>query len=409
MTTTHEGTGGGRRLALQLTVAFYTFVFIGAIDGAGGVLLPSYQAQYHLDKSSVSALFFCGTIGYLSGALASGMLRERLGTRAFLTLGGVCYLGGMGLLQSVPAWGLVLLAAGVNGVGGAIVDAGLNAYVAAMPDNSARLNYLHAFYGAGALIGPLLAAGILAAGLHWSRVPAVLWVGALVLTASLLWGFARPIEATAGVGQAGAATGNVLLAALRLPLVWIGAVFLLCYVGTEVIIGSWSFSYLTEQRGLATLPAGWLVSGYWLGLTLGRLVLGRVVLRFGNIRTIQACLLGTMAGLALLWLGPGPATAAAGLLLAGFSLGPIFPTMIAEVSNRVTPRLVQSAVGFMASLGAGGAAFFPWVAGNLAQRLGLWAVLPTAIGTALMVLLLWLLFQWRLARPVTGMALVPDP
>jgi fucose permease len=274
----------------------------------------------------------------------------------------------------------------------------LNTYVAALPDNSALLNYLHAFYGAGALLGPLLASGILALQMGWNLVYAVMAGVAVLLVAGLLGVFRTELAAAPPEAAEIHPERNVLSAALSLPLVWIGAIFLFFYVGMEVSIGSWAYSYLTEQRGLAGLLSGWLVSGYWLGLTVGRVVLGRVTQRFGNLLVIQVCLAGTVAGVLLLWLGPGAPSAALGLALAGFSLGPIFPTMIALQSSVIPPRLLGSAIGFMASLGAGGAAFFPWIAGNLAQALGLWVVMPFAISLTAVVLGIWFLFQRRLPR-----------
>ena len=49
--------------------------------------------------------------------------------------------------------------------------------------------------------------------------------------------------------------------------------FLCLYVGIEVTVGNWGFSLLTQQRGAGTLLAGLVVSGYWLGLTLGRFLI----------------------------------------------------------------------------------------------------------------------------------------
>src|SRR5438046_5179085 len=85
---------------------------------------------------------------------------------------------------------------------------------------------------------------------------------------------------------------NVLVAALRLPVVWIAALFLLIYVGAEVSVGIWSYSFLTEERHTPLLLAGWMVSGYWLGLTLGRLALALVTLRVGSARELSACTAG---------------------------------------------------------------------------------------------------------------------
>ena len=304
-TTTAPRPRSFRFYYLPLGIAFFAFIYIGTNDGINGVLLPSFQQHYTLDKSGVSTLFFSGTLGYLIAAFASGPMRERLGLRRLLLLGGVCLLADMGIMATAPPWLLVLLVFSIGGFGIAIVDAGLNSYVAELPNNSTALNYLHAFYGAGALLGPLLASNILAAGWDWNRVYLVMVCGALLVLGGVAGAFIAPPAPAAPPAEDGPQR-NVLSAALRLPLVWIGAIFLGLYVGMEVTVGSWAYSYLTEARGIDLLAAGQMVSGYWLGLTIGRLVLGPVAQRFGNVIVIQACLVGMGAGVALLWLGPGP-------------------------------------------------------------------------------------------------------
>ena len=373
-------------------------MFIGMNDGAVGVLLPSLQQHYGLDKRTVSFLFFSGTCGYLLAAFTSGLLVEWLGRRLFLTLGGVALVAGMTTVATVPPWLLVLLALLVLGFGVAIVDAGLNAYVASLPNNTALLNYLHAFYGGGALAGPLLASTILALGWGWNRVYGVLAVLAVLLAISLAAAFQTSKQRQSTTVQDQQQSGNVMTAALRLPIVSVAALFLFLYVGVEVSVGSWVYSFLTEHRGISALLAAWLVSGYWFGLMLGRLALGGVTERLGHFFVIQLCLGGTALGLLLLWLLPLTPVAAFGLALAGFSLGPIFPTLIAVISQLVPQRLLPSAIGFMTSLGAGGAAFFPWLAGMLANEFGIWTMLPYAIGLTVVVLALWLLFQFYAAK-----------
>jgi fucose permease len=131
-----------------------------------------------------------------------------------------------------------------------------------------------------------------------------------------------------------------------------------------------------------------MVGGYWLGLTLGRLALAKVTLWVGSERVIQGCLVGVVIGLLLVWLVPIYAVSAVGLGLIGFSFGPIYPTTIALISNKVSTRILPSAIGFMVSLGSIGAAVCPWFAGMVAQHIGLWSLMPYAIIlTAAMVLL----------------------
>jgi fucose permease len=149
-----------------------------------------------------------------------------------------------------------------------------------------------------------------------------------------------------------------------------------------------------------------MISGYWFGLTLGRFLLARVVERVGPRRAIQWLTVGVVVGIALVWApagagagmdgGTGTALTAVGLWLVGFSLGPIFPSVIAVINAVTSARLRQSAIGFAASLGSLGGAFFPWVAAILAQRLGLWSLLPYTAALTLIMLALWLWLRTRL-------------
>ncbi len=372
----------------RLRLGFAAFVLVGANDGALGVLLPGIQRYYSVDKATVALIFLCGTAGFLAAALVSGLLLERLGTRRLLGLGaGVFGLGAalVGLLLPFPALlaAVLLLYSGVGAL-----DAGLNAYIAGLPDNTARLNYLHAFYGVGALLGPLLASGVTAVGLGWQLV---YWIW-LVLGVALLGGIWLLFQGSALHRAAAVQSGNVLADALKLRAVWPAAVFLMLYVGGEASLGNWSYSLLTEVRGIAPLPAGWTVSGFWLGLTLGRLALGRVSRRLGDQGLVQLCLAGVVTGLLLVWLSPLPMPSALGLWLTGFALGPIYPTTIALISRIAPARLLPAAVGFLSSAGGVGGALLPWAAGNLAQALGLSSLLPYVIAlTALMLLCWWVL------------------
>ncbi len=381
-------------LRTQIGLAFFAFILIGSNDGAIGVLIPSIQAHYSVNKATVGLLFLSATLGYLVAAFNSGLLVEKLGNRRFLILGVTAFLLSVVTLSLMPPFLVVLLILLPLGFGVAILDAGLNAYIAGFPRNTALLNYLHAFYGTGALLGPIIASTILAVGLGWNSVY-IVWVAmSLLLLVGLVLAF-KDRRAIAGGGIKTEAKSNVLITALRIRIVWIAALFLLFYVGTEVSLGSWSYSFLTEERHGSTLVMGWVVSGYWAGLTLGRLTLARVAQRVGEKRLIQGCLAGIIVGVLLVWLVPIGAVSAIGLCLVGFSLGPIYPTTIALMSKLVSSRLLPSAIGFLASLGSVGAALFPWLAGNLAQAVGLWSLLPYVITLTIFMLCLWIALQAR--------------
>jgi fucose permease len=382
----------------KLALCYMAFILIGASDGALGVLIPSMRLHYDVDKATIGLLFLFQTLGFLIAAFNSGLLVEKLGKRRFLVLGVASFLLGVSVLSLVPPFTILLVTMLPLGFGLAIIDAGLNAYIASLPRNATLLNYLHAFYGTGALLGPLIASAILAIRWGWNSVYFI-WIGVSLF---LLVGFqlvfrSESIPRSEDVAQP---KGNVLITTLKVPIAWMAAFFLFIYVGGEVSIGSWSYSFLTEQRHASILLAGWMVSGYWIGLTLGRFALARVAQRVGSERLLQGCLVGIVIGVLLVWLLPIYAVSALGLGLIGFSFGPIYPITIALMPDRVHSHILPSVIGFMTSLASIGAAIFPWLAGILAQHIGLWSLMPyVLLLTVVMALLLPRLARSHISMP----------
>ncbi len=94
-----------------------------------------------------------------------------------------------------------------------------------------------------------------------------------------------------------------------------------------------------------------------------------------------------------MWLVPGEAPSTLGILLIGFSLGPVFPTTIALMPALVPKRIVQSASGFIAGTGSTGAALFPWLAGVIAAKAGLASLMPYLVVLAVLMTAGWFAFR----------------
>lgn len=383
-------------------LAFGGLVLIGLSGGASGVLIPYQMSDYHVDKVIVGLLFFAFSGGYVLSGLANGPLIHRLGTRGQLTLGAAVYLAtALGIFAHPGFW--VLVAATVAlGFGAGILDAGLNAYVASLPRHTVLLNLLHAFYGVGALLGPLLAAGLIHVHRPWQDTYVVL----AACTVPLLVGFAlvMPVRTEPVPDEAGAP----LTLALRHPAVWLGALFLFLYVGVEITVGNWGFTLLTQGQGHSELLAGYIVSGYWLGLTAGRFLISASTSRagIGPVAMMYGCLLAVILAVVLTWWGPSALVAALGFALLGFFLGPMFPTTIAVTPQLLPVRLVPAAIGLLIGSSVVGGALFPFAAGALAQGFGLGALLPFMLVLAIVQVGGW----WAIARRLSGRpAATPAP
>jgi fucose permease len=374
-----------------MNLAFFGFALIGMNGGANGVLLPSLSAFYHVGDATIGLLFLVSSLGYFLSALSSGLLAERLGLRWLLFLGAITFLLGLlGFGVELP-FILLLPSRMLIGLGVGLIETGFNVYVSTQPRHTTLLNYLHAFYGVGALVGPLLASAILALLWGWNIVYILMGALSLPLLLGLSILFSFPHAETPDRIEEKPVSENVLSATLKLPVVWLAGLFLLVYVGIEVSLGNWSYSFLLEARQQGTVSAGWIVSGFWLGLTLGRFIIQPLSERLGfsTKALMYACMLGIAIGLLLIWLVPLGAIAALGFFFIGFSLAPIYPLMVAITPKLVPARLGPSAIGLLVSVSIIGLALFPWVAGILAQGLGIWTLLPYTLVLTIILIGLW--------------------
>jgi fucose permease len=168
-----------------ILIAFCAFLLIGAFDGSIGVLLPSMRADYQVNNATIALLFLASTAGYLLSSFNTGLFVEKLGMRRYLLLGVSIFMLGAVVVSLNPPFLIFLLTGLLIGFGEAVLDAGLNAYIARLPSIAILLNNLHAFYGGGALSGPLIAFGFLALHWAWNSVYLV-WIA---ICLSLLLGF----------------------------------------------------------------------------------------------------------------------------------------------------------------------------------------------------------------------------
>jgi len=387
-------------------LAYAAFVLIGVGSGGSGVLLAAQLSDYGVDRATIGITFFTGSAGFVLASLSSGALIHRFGVRIALAIGGgSCVLASSYLATHPPFVAFVTVQLAI-GYSGGVLESALNTYLAALPDATRLLNQLHAFFGVGALIGPVLAAWIVGFA-SWTVVYLVLAVAWVPLVAGVLVAYPRmhqagPADAADAPETPRPASGPVrrgmLSTALRDRGVVFGAAMLAVYVGLEISMGNWGFSYLVQARALPRSLAGYAISGYWLGLTLGRFLISPLTVRIGVTTggMMYACLAGVAAAASMVWLSPAATLASAALVLLGFFLGPIFPTTMAIAPRLTQARLVPTAIGVLNAASVVGGSGLPWLAGALAQSAGIGILMPFAVTLALLQFVVW----WPLANRI---------
>ncbi|HEY9860565.1 MAG TPA: MFS transporter [Candidatus Obscuribacterales bacterium] len=368
---------------IGVAIALYAFIAIGIAEGGFGVLLPSILSTYDLTPATVTLLFVSQVSGYMVAAFTSSLVSSRLGLARMLLFAATALATALLIYALTVHWWLMVAAGTLLGLGVGLIDAGINTYIVQDQRSAHLIGLLHAFYGIGALLGPAVATTLLAFELNWRQVY-LIFAGVVSL---LIAGVGGAIAIRYGPMTLRVPTANTtalgnLQRSLKTPVVLLSGLILFVYVGTEVSIGNWAYTVQSVARKTPELIAGYSISAYWLGLTLGRFSLGYCLQRLGATRSISFSLGLLLIGLLGWWLLPDQWLS---LPLIGFALAAIFPTIIWLIPRRLTEALVPAAVGFVTSMASLGAAIIPTMVGWLANGAGLEIIPPLMLPLAFLM------------------------
>src|SRR3977135_3463985 len=152
--------------ATTIVAACLSFLLIGALAAFYGPLIPLVEARYGIGPSAAAAMLSAHFVGALIGVLGAAQALRVLTNRAFLVLAMGTLAAGCLVFAAAPDFRMVLVGAGIVGLGFGMLDLGVNQLFAYAFGARAGtlLNVLNGVYGIGAVAGPLVIAVALSGG-----------------------------------------------------------------------------------------------------------------------------------------------------------------------------------------------------------------------------------------------------
>ncbi|MDT8380652.1 MAG: MFS transporter [Brevefilum sp.] len=361
------------RLGLIL-LAFIAFVALGLPDGLLGVGWPSIRNDFFIPLDAIGMLLFTSVAGYMTSSFLNGFLLSKVGVGRVLAAS--CLLTGFALIgyTFAPQW-WVMVALGVfAGLGAGAIDAGLNTYVAAH-FGEGLMQWLHASWGVGITLGPIIMTLGLTNADTWRigyRVVGIFQIVlavCFVLTLGMWRKNNQPVESNPQKRLTEYKTP--LGETLRHPQVWLSVLLFFLYVGAETSLGTWTYTLLTESRGVDKALAGFFAGSYWFTFTVGRIIAGLIANKIGVNKLVKGGLMGALLGAGLLIWNPFVLANVIAVGIIGLSIAPIFPAMMSGTKIRVGDHFAGNTIGMQMTATGLGTAVIPSLMGVLARRVSL--------------------------------------
>lgn len=376
----------------------------GMSDSAPGALLPYIEDYYHIGYAVVSLIWVANACGFILSAFFNDVLTARLGRAKSLMLSASFMATAYAIIAGSPPFPAVVVAYLILGFGNGLNLALNNVFCANLADSTVILGLAHGSYGIGGIIAPLVATVLVSNQILWARfylIPLGVQVCCFFFAGWAFWTYEKEgtsvyANALQQVASRQSTAGSdepsklrLLGRALRTRTTIIGALIIFSYQGAEVTESGWFISYLIDYRHGNPAHVGYVTSGFWAGVTVGRFVLTHIAHRVGEKRFVFAVGLGVIALQLMAWLIPGVVGDAVSVAILGLLLGPIYPCAQTIFTRLLPSNLQVVAISFISSAGSSGGAVVPFLTGLVAQSAGTFVMHPICIAFYVLMLAGW--------------------
>ncbi len=367
-------------------LAYSSLFVFGLADNGRGPIFPDLLREFSLSDSQGGLFFFVASTAALVNNLLLFGLMERKGAYWILRVYSLAQALGLVLVGWAPTYTLVLIGCFLFGTSFGGLGISHNVLVSeAAPESRRRqlLAGLHSTYGVASLAVPLFVTVMYHLGFSWRAVSFSLALGplAVFLASFKINGeeYNAPIESS---------EGKALSRPWKMALVY--SLIATGYVVAEIGLSSRLALLVRRDWGYEVDTANLLVSGFFLGLFIGRIVFAFVPIKYSDSKILAlsgcASLIAFSLGLLHhpLWLA-----------LTGLTMSMFYPVVFAMVKHE-TGRYSGYVTSWCFTVQALGLMLMHIVMGALSDQFGLARALwigPLCLAFSLLVLLVKPKFQ----------------
>ncbi|KAI9634044.1 major facilitator superfamily domain-containing protein [Dioszegia hungarica] len=396
---------GKNELYLMIFAIFMVMFIVGWNDASQGPLLPLLQEYYQVDYVIISLIWIAIAVGVVAAAVSNVYLADILGFGLLTPLGAFVQSIGYVLMCWGGPYPIFVIAYIFAGLGMGWQDAQVNSLAARMPHATTVMFMSHAVYGLGATVSPFVATAfvqrVTSRFYLYFTISLALALGTVVVLLLTFKGRSedqivgqrsearaneeKPKDVTMVPTESGEVadlevrgSSQKLKAILSTPRAYFLAIYIFLYMGVEVTIGGWATTFLIEERG-GNSSSGYVSSGFFGGLTVGRIVLIPVTNWLGHRKSVYIYTVIAIGLEFVVWFVPSLIGSALCFSLVGVAIGPMYPSCVMIITEVMPHDLHTGTIGFIACLGVVGSAIMPFITGAIADRHGVWVLQPLMV------------------------------
>ena len=352
--------------SLLIAVIYLIFISLGLPDSLLGSGWPAMHAAFSVPSSYAGYVSMAISFMTIISALLSPIMIKRFHTKWIVIVS--IFLTVMGLIGFSISTSYAMLFP--YGMGAGAIDASVNHYVANNYSGSV-MNFLHCFYGVGAVISPNIMAVALSKaswneGYRWTAYIQI-FILLICIIPLPLW---KKNESDSNKQEEEVAR---IREALKRPGVVLTLIAFFAYCSGEATCFLWTSSYFAGvKEGLTDHLIASFGSLIFGGLMLGRLISGFVSNRLGDRMLIRIGIFVEVVGILLVMIPVASfIPAAIGFVIIGTGMGPVYPAIQHMAPTNFGERYSAAVIGLQMASAYIGSTFMPMIFGNIQEKIGI--------------------------------------
>ncbi len=354
---------------LLLFVIYISFIGLGIPDSILGTAWPAIYSELGFAISYAGFISAIVSIGTIFSSLLSARLISVIGANKVTAIStAITAVTLLAYSFTSSIWIMLLLAIPL-GFGAGSIDVALNNYVA-LHCSASQMNFLHCFYGVGVTLSPFVMSMVIESSLGWRggyRIAFGIQL-AIALLAFCTLGVWSKVEHNKDEQVEKERKPLSIIKTFQVPGVKLTCALFFLATAIEFTCGNWGSTYLVEGVGITKNRAAQIMMGYYIGITLSRLISGFLShrLKSWTLIWIGLFIMGT-ALITVLFGLTSTIVSEIGIFLIGLGIGPIFPNFTHLTPKHFGQELSQSIIGVQMASCNLGIMLSPVICGLLGQ------------------------------------------
>lgn len=343
---------------------FIIIAFFAMVLTIMSPLLTEISKTFSLTLAQTGIIFTANFLGFTVFLIIGGILADLWGKKKVLAISLAGFTLSLVLFPLAPNFPLAFIAIILFGGFGGIVEGTINSLIAEVnPERSIfYVNLAQVFFGLGAIVGPISAGVLVSNGFPWQLCYYILAGAFLLITIAFCYAKLPPLK------QSDKISWNGFTKLISDPKFLVIGLCMVLYTGSEVGGWGWMATFCKQNLKFTATKSSITVAVFWGAMSIGRLICGRLALRFSTRKIV--IVLASLATIVTVLSGFMQNEMAIFLMITamGLAYSSQWPMILSYGSN-YHPENSGTVYALLIGFGGFGGAIIPLVMGLIAANL----------------------------------------